>query len=167
EFPFVFRTRRGGVGPTTEVELGALAVTLGAVALLASEPSDHREPAESVLDIDGHEFRAIAYPPDSSSQLDQTPPSDTSGGQSRLQGPTARTGGPRPRDGPQGEARTCASPAPPRGGEPGRGEEKPASAAAKRAGSPRGRPRTPASKRSSPAHALRPRGRARGHLPGD
>lgn len=103
EFPFVFRTRRGAVGPATEVELGALAVTLGAVALLASEPSDHREPAEAVLDIDGHEFRAIAYPPDSSSPLDRTPPSDTTGGQSRLQGPTARTRGPRLLQRPQRE----------------------------------------------------------------
>lgn len=95
EFPFVFRGRRGAVGPTTEVELGALAVTLGAVALLASESSGPREPAESVLDIDGHEYRAIVFPPESSSPLPRTAPGDSRGRQPKVRGRTARTRGPR------------------------------------------------------------------------
>jgi len=73
EFPSVFRTRRGQVRATTEVELGALAVTLGAVALLASEPAGSEEPVESVLDVDGHEYRAIAVPPGAPSSLDPPP----------------------------------------------------------------------------------------------
>jgi hypothetical protein len=52
---------------------GALAVTLGAVALLASEPAGSEEPVESVLDVDGHEYRAIAIPPGARSSLDPPP----------------------------------------------------------------------------------------------
>ena len=96
EFPSVFRTRQGRLRATTEVELGALAVTLGAVALLAAEPAAREEPVESVLDIDGDEFRAIAFPPRSPASLDALSlATETSGGQPQVRGSSARTRGPR------------------------------------------------------------------------
>jgi hypothetical protein len=64
EFPGVYRTRRGHVCPTTETELGTLAVALRAVTLLCSERATAGHPVETHVCIDGDEFRAIAFPPE-------------------------------------------------------------------------------------------------------
>jgi len=73
EFPFVFRTRGGALRPATEVELGALTAALTAVTLFVSDPPAPGKPVEAVLDIDGHEYRAVASPPESPRPLEATP----------------------------------------------------------------------------------------------
>jgi hypothetical protein len=86
EFPFVFRTQRGHVRATREVELGALAVALRAVTLLCAESASTNHPAESVLCVDGDEFRARAFPPEAPSRSPDAPRlvARTTGGSGRL-----------------------------------------------------------------------------------
>jgi len=94
EFPFVFRTRGGALRPATEVELGALTAALTAVTLLLSDPPSPGKPVEAVLDIDGHEYHAVASPPESPRPLEAaTPQRGGRGGESRARDPAAR--GPR------------------------------------------------------------------------
>jgi hypothetical protein len=100
EVPYVFRTRRGQLRSATEVELGALTAALTAVALLAAEPEPREGPAESVLCIDGHEYRAIASPPEPRSPPDALAlPTGATGGQSTARGRGSRlVRPPRPED---------------------------------------------------------------------
>ena len=96
ELPYVFRTRRGHLRSASEVELGALTAALTALTLLAAEPAPREEPVESVLDIDGYEFRALVSPPESQPPLDALAhPAGTAGGPSQMRGPSARVRGPR------------------------------------------------------------------------
>ncbi|HET6982372.1 MAG TPA: hypothetical protein VFI53_09530 [Myxococcaceae bacterium] len=64
EFPWVFRTQRGQIRATTQLELALLTVALRAVTLLGTERSSSGHGTDAVLCIDGDEFQAQAFPPE-------------------------------------------------------------------------------------------------------